>query len=75
MGRLTVEKGSIALDGISLTCFHCIDDRVEVAVIPHTRQVTTLGFKTPGDSINVELDLFGKYVERLLAPHVKAPSG
>jgi riboflavin synthase len=75
MGRLTVEKGSIALDGISLTCFHCIDDRVEVAVIPHTRQVTTLGLKKPGDSVNVELDLLGKYVERLLAPHIEASSG
>jgi len=72
MGRLTVEKGSVALDGISLTCFHCIDDRVEVAVIPHTRHVTTLGLKRPGDSINVELDLLGKYVERLLEAHLSA---
>ena len=70
MGRLTVEKGSITLDGISLTCFHCIDDRVDVAVIPHTRDLTTLGFKRAGDAVNVELDLLGKYVERLLAPHL-----
>lgn len=74
MGRLTVEKGSIALDGISLTCFRCVDDRVDAAVIPHTRQVTTLGLKKPGDSVNVELDLLGKYVERLLAPHIGASS-
>jgi riboflavin synthase len=74
MGRLTVEKGSIALDGISLTCFHCVDDRVEVAVIPHTRSVTTLGLKRPGDCVNVELDLLGKYVERLLAPQLAASS-
>lgn len=75
MGRLTVEKGSIAVDGISLTCFHCVDDRVDVAVIAHTRQVTTLGLRRPGDSVNVELDLLGKYVERLLEPHTKASSG
>jgi riboflavin synthase len=75
MGRLTVEKGSIAVDGISLTCFHCVDDRVDVAVIPHTLQVTTLGLKRPGDSVNVELDLLGKYVERLLQPHIAVSSG
>ena len=65
-GRLTVEKGSIALDGISLTCFNCADDHVDVAVIPHTREVTTLGLKRAGDAVHVELDLLGKYVERLL---------
>ncbi len=70
MGRLTVEKGSIALDGISLTCFHCVSDQVEVAVIAHTRQVTTLGLKRPGEAVNVELDLLGKYVERLLEPRL-----
>jgi riboflavin synthase len=74
MGRLTVEKGSIAFDGISLTCFRCVDDQVDVAVIPHTRHVTTLGGKRPGDSVNVELDLLGKYVERLLGPHFAASS-
>lgn len=70
LGRLTVEKGSIALDGISLTCFRCVDDQVDVAVIPHTRHVTTLGRRCPGDAVNVELDLLGKYVERLLQPHL-----
>jgi riboflavin synthase len=70
MGRLTVEKGSIALDGISLTCFRCVDDQVDVAVIPHTQEVTTLGRKRAGDTVNVELDLLGKYVERLLQPHL-----
>jgi len=70
MGRLTVEKGSVALDGLSLTCFRCVDDQVDVAVIPHTRQATTLGLKHPGASVNVELDLLGKYVERLLEPHL-----
>lgn len=74
MGRLTVEKGSIALDGISLTCFHCVSDQVEVAVIPHTRQATTLGFKKPGDAVNVELDVLGKYVERLLEPRLATSS-
>jgi riboflavin synthase len=74
LGRLTVEKGSIALDGISLTCFRCVDDQVDVAVIPHTRQVTTLGVKRAGDTVNVELDLLGKYVERLLQPHLPPAS-
>jgi riboflavin synthase len=73
-GRLTVEKGSIALDGISLTCFRCVDDQVDVAVIPHTRLATTLGLKRPGDTVNVELDLLGKYVERLLQPHLESSS-
>jgi len=74
MGRLTVEKGSIALDGISLTCFHCVSDQVEVAIIPHTRHVTTLGLKKPGDAVNVELDVLGKYVERLLEPRLATSS-
>jgi riboflavin synthase len=68
VSRLTVEKGSIAIDGISLTCFHCADSCCEVAVIPHTRMVTTLGARIVGDRVNVEADLIGKYVARLLQP-------
>ena len=67
IGR-TIEKGSIAIDGISLTCFNCRPDTLDVALIPHTMQVTTLGSKSPGDSVNIENDLLGKYVERLLEP-------
>lgn len=65
--RYVVEKGSIALDGISLTVAAVGDDWLEVAIIPHTWQVTSLGHKTPGDTVNVEVDILAKYVERLLA--------
>jgi riboflavin synthase len=66
LSRLTVEKGSVAVDGVSLTCFNCGDAAFDVAVIPHTAAVTTLGLLEPGDSVNIENDLLGKYVERLL---------
>lgn len=71
VARLTVEKGSVAIDGISLTCFHCEESCVDVAVIPHTRERTTLGVRAVGDPVNVEADLLGKYVERLLEPRVE----
>jgi riboflavin synthase len=61
-----VEKGSIALDGVSLTVAMVAADRFEVALIPHTRQVTTLGRLQVGDRLNVEVDLLGKYVYRAL---------
>lgn len=72
LARRTVEKGSVAVDGISLTCFHCRGNRFDVAVIPHTAAVTTLGIKGPGDPVNIENDLLGKYVERLLEPVLEA---
>ena len=72
LGRLIVEKGSIAVDGVSLTCFHCKDDRFDVAVIRHTREMTTLGALRPGDAVNVETDLLGKYVARLLDAQLAA---
>jgi riboflavin synthase len=64
----TIEKGSIAIDGISLTCFNCESGKFDAALIPHTMQVTTLGAKKPGDAVNIETDMLGKYVERLLEP-------
>jgi len=67
--RYVVEKGSITLDGISLTVA-AVDDAtatVEIAVIPHTLAVTTLGPKAPGDPVNIEVDVLAKHVERLLA--------
>jgi riboflavin synthase len=66
--RYVVEKGSIALDGISLTVAAVADDSstVEIAVIPHTLAVTTLGPKGPGDPVNIEVDVLAKHVERLL---------
>ena len=70
--RYLVEKGSITVDGISLT-IASLDDAestFDVAVIPHTLAVTTLGAKQPGDPINLEVDVLAKYVERLLTTHV-----
>lgn len=65
--RYVVEKGSITIDGISLTVVKPLDDGFTVAVIPHTREVTTLGRKGPGDLVNLEVDVTAKYVERLLS--------
>lgn len=64
--RYIVEKGSITVDGISLTVVEPLRDGFTVAVIPHTAAVTTLGTKGPGSRVNLEVDLVAKYVERLL---------
>ena len=64
--RYVVEKGSIAVDGVSLTIVDVLDDGVTVALIPHTAAVTTLGHKGPGDRVNLKVDVTVKYVERLL---------
>ena len=64
--RYVVEKGSIAIDGVSLTVVDVLDDGFTVALIPHTAAVTTLGHKGPGDRVNLEVDVTVKYVERLL---------
>jgi riboflavin synthase len=66
--RYIVEKGSISVDGASLTVVAALDDGFTVAVIPHTARATTLGRKEPGQLVNLEVDLVAKYVERLLAP-------
>jgi riboflavin synthase len=65
--RYVVEKGSITVDGCSLTVVTPLADGFTVAVIPHTAQVTTLGVKQPGARVNLEVDLIAKYTERLLA--------
>ena len=67
LARYAVEKGSIAVDGISLTIAALREGSFDVAVIPHTFAQTTLGDRRAGDSVNLEVDLLGKYVERLLA--------
>jgi riboflavin synthase len=64
--RLIVEKGSIAIDGISLTVAHVDERSFSVSIIPHTRAQTNLASKHVGDVVNLENDLVGKYVERLL---------
>ena len=65
--RYVVAKGSVAVDGISLTVAARGDESFDVAVIPHTLAVTTLGHKDKGAAVNLEADLIAKYVERLLA--------
>ena len=65
--RYVVEKGSITVDGISLTVVAPLDDGFTVAIIPHTAEVTTLGHKAAGARVNLEVDVTAKYVERLLA--------
>ena len=64
--RYVVEKGSVAVDGVSLTVVDVLDDGFTVAVIPHTAAVTTLGHKGAGEAVNLEVDVTVKYVERLL---------
>jgi riboflavin synthase len=69
--HLIVEKGSVTVDGISLTAFDLTSDTFRVAVIPHTTTVTTLGVRKPGDAVNIEMDVLAKHVERLVEPHTK----
>lgn len=66
-GRYIVEKGSVALDGVSLTVSRRLEDRFEVALIPHTLEITTLDRLRPGSRVNLEVDILAKYVEQLLA--------
>jgi len=67
--RYCVEKGSITIDGISLTIVDVLDHAVTAAIIPHTASVTTLGYKNSGSRVNIEVDVMAKYVERLMAPY------
>lgn len=69
--RYVVEKGSITIDGISLTVASVEADRFSVSVIPHTAEVTLLGRKHAGDTVNLETDIIGKYVEKLLRPQAQ----
>lgn len=71
--RYIVEKGSVALDGISLTVAQVTEGDFTVSLIPHTRQVTNLSQKKAGSLINIENDIIGKYVEKLLKPQGGAP--
>ncbi len=73
--RYVVEKGSIALDGISLTVARCDERSFTIAVIPHTLAGTTLGLKKTGDRVNLETDIIGKYVEKFLTARSSGSSG
>ena len=69
--HLIVEKGSVTVDGISLTAYDLMSDTFRVAVIPHTQAVTTLGVRRPGEQVNIEMDVLAKHVERLMQPHTR----
>ena len=63
-----IEKGSVSLDGISLTLNTISPGEFSVSIIPHTASLTTIGYRQPGDRVNIETDMIGKYVERFLHP-------
>ncbi len=71
VSRYLVEKGSIAVDGVSLTVFNCTDGGFSVSIIPHTAGVTTLGNLRPGEEVNLESDMIARYLEKLASPYVK----
>ncbi|MFE2925593.1 riboflavin synthase [Streptomyces goshikiensis] len=70
LARYVVEKGSITVDGVSLTVVEAAADHFTISLIPTTLALTTLGIKQPGDPVNLEVDVLAKYVERLLAAGV-----
>jgi len=71
--RYLVEKGSVTVDGVSLTVVRVTADGFSVALIPHTMAATTLGGRRPGDRVNLEADVIAKYTERLLASGAETP--
>jgi len=70
IARYLVFKGSVAVEGISLTIAALTDDYFEIAIIPKTWEVTNLSHLKPGDNVNIEVDIIGKYVEKLLHPQI-----
>jgi riboflavin synthase len=67
LSRYMIQKGSVAVDGISLTINDCTAGAFQVSIIPHTAAITTIGFKAVGADVNIETDIIGKYVERFVA--------
>jgi riboflavin synthase len=72
--RYLVEKGSVTVEGVSLTIAHVDERGFAVALIPHTLAETTLDALAAGDTVNLEVDVLAKYVERLLAPRLRSPA-
>jgi len=75
LARYLVEKGSVTVDGVSLTVVDVSDEDFSVSLIPETLRATTLGGRTPGDLVNLEVDVVAKYVERLALPHLSGSPG
>lgn len=73
LARYLVPKGSVTVDGVSLTVVSVEADSFTVSVIPHTMEVTTLGARAPGDNVNLEVDVIAKYTERLLQGATESP--
>ena len=73
-GPQVIAKGSVALDGISLTVNDCGPDYLTVNIIPATQQETTISTWIPGQQVNMETDIIGKYVQRMLGPWAPAPA-
>lgn len=73
--RYVIKKGSVAIDGISLTVVDRTENNFQVSLIPHTAKMTTLGYKKVGDRVNLESDIIGKYVERLMGLSPPEESG
>jgi riboflavin synthase len=71
VARYLVEKGSVAVDGVSLTVFACRNRSFSVALIPHTARVTTLGSLAPAEEVNLESDMIAKYVEKFVSEAVR----
>ena len=70
IGRYLVFKGSVAVEGISLTIAALTDEHFEIAIIPKTWEVTNLSHLKPGDAVNIEVDIIGKYIEKLVNPQI-----
>lgn len=72
LSRYTIEKGSVAVDGTSLTINRCDRNSFDISIIPHTAGLSTIGLKKVGDAVNIETDMIGKYVERFVLNPGKA---
>jgi len=70
LNNLMVEKGSVTINGISLTCFNVSENQFQVAIIPYTYEHTNLGVLKGGDRVNIEFDIIGKYVEKVLSKRI-----
>lgn len=75
LAKYVARKGSVCIDGVSLTVNGVDGNRFDVCLIPHTMEITTLGRLQPGDAVNLEVDLIARYLERLMDPDSAAPAG
>jgi riboflavin synthase len=74
LGRYIIEKGSVAVNGVSLTVNRCDEQSFDVNIVPHTARVTTIGSLRVDDEVNIEVDIIGKYVEKFVRPMQESDS-